>query len=608
MARFRLVLVLLILSVLVCRAALPLRGRTVTPLNDGWEMTVTPAALAAGLAKAVPARAVVLPHAWGAVLADAQAVEYARPLVLPDAIGPAGVLLVIENAVGSLEVRVDGVRAAGFTGNGLTRAVRLTGEAGSQHRLTLRLSRDGLPDALRAQCGLGPVRLEVLPAARFEALLPETNAARGTVSVTYRIAAEEPGPALLRLRLFPPDLTTTRALTERHFTVQLPRGVLEGTYTFSIRKFQPWSPDAPKVYRVRATLQRGRAVQDSWETACGGSTLQLAAGLRLNDAPLVLKGLRLPGGVPPPGDLEDELVLVKKAGFNAIMAEGAALPEEALALADTLGLLVVGEIPPDGDGRPDITAAVEAQGSHPCLAAWSWADAGGTMRDMPALRAIDHTRPVLVRSGAKSQFFNPPPILLGRVFSAVEMTALDDAAGRAALAAAETGTTPLLACALGGGEDEDGYQDRLRDVVETVRRAGVPIGYFVRPLHGDTFAGLGTTDGTPTDAFTSASLYNQPCAIALRVKSAAGGLLSLDAAVINDLSLAGSLRLYVIVTTPDGKTSLTNSALTLNEQRIQPLALAPISATQTGDYRIHLVLVRNTALLASSQAVYTVVK
>jgi hypothetical protein len=587
----------------------PERHRTAIPLDAGWRCA---------LQGAESARTLTLPHRWEPETISAA--SYTRELTFPAEMSDAGGWLVIQNPVGVLDVRLDGQVLERALGNGLTRRVRLRGKAGTTHQLELRLESAGLPASLRASaCGLGPVGLEVAPVARIEALLPEFNPTLHSLTVSYRLAADAPETATLRLRVTAPR--ARRPLMDQTVPVALPAGTLTGDRTVTLRGFVPWSPDAPTVYRLEAILARGARVFDKWELPCGLCELVLnGAGARVNGKPVTLKGVRLRGGLPPltggslADTLERELRLARQAGFNAIMAEGAALPEEALTLADTLGLLVIADVPqtwgaPPADGAPptpvlDLGGMLEQYGHHPSLAAWSWADPGTLRQDLIALRLRDRVRYALVRAGATSQAYGPFPAL-GKPFADLdtECQPLSAGAWSELLAKADTGKLPLLASGLGGDGADPRCLEQLCADVETVRRTLLPLGYFVRPPRGTTLTGLGDPDGMPTRLFITAASYNQPCMIVLRpARALAGNRLALDAVLINDQSLTGDFRLFGLVSTPKGATSLIQQTITLTGNRVQTLApLAAQAFQQPGTYRIQLALADGENVLTSAQ-------
>lgn len=634
--------------------------RATVSLNENWQCALDPngAAPREQWANALPenGHAVLLPLNWEhhPLHRTPDAVEwYSRLFTFPAELGDAGALLVIDNPVGVLEVYQDGAAVATCYGNGLTRRVVLHGAPGTEHRLTLRLDRQALPAAIRAQaiCGLGPISLEVLPPVRVEACTPVVQVGDNNLTVRYRLFTETPCSATLYLELF--VLGSDRATVRLTTPVELPKGTFDGEQKLPVKSWKHWSPGAPQLYRLRVTLLGPDKIGDTREVTCGICTAVIDhATLRIDGQPILLKGMRLPGGVPLLSQptlsqtLDTEISYLRQAGFNAIMADGAALSEELLTLADRLGLIVIGEIPPGppADGaaqpsRPDIRTAVEELGHHPCIVAWSWANDGMPEGDLAILRALDPARPVLLRDSAHSQIVTSltQP---ARPFEDVDATLTPPmpAEWQTALRTRETANTPVLLSGIGvamappqppvvdtktllkdteeelarngalimPGERtaEDGALAEIRSVVESMRRTTSALGYFVRPLRGGTLTGLNTLNGIPTGAFTNAVGYNQPCLITLRTASgvSATAFPQLEATVVNDAQRAGDFLLYQVLTLPDGRTSITQKELKLSGKRLQDISmLATPSARQPGEYRLQLLLANTIGVIASTQ-------
>jgi hypothetical protein len=175
----------------------------------------------------------------------------------------------------------------------------------------------------------------------------------------------------------------------------------------------------PQSSRLRAILVVEGHIIDQREIPCGSCALTMNGDglLRVNGEPACLKGLRLPGGVPMlyqsslRQTLEDELVLMRKAGFTAIMADGFALSQELLTIADRLGLMVIAEIPPLSESTPELRSElhtlVEECASHPCLVAWSVSASLTPAVKVADLRALDATRLILYRDGEHSRALFP---------------------------------------------------------------------------------------------------------------------------------------------------------------------------------------------------------
>ncbi|MHB9025526.1 MAG: glycoside hydrolase family 2 protein [Armatimonadota bacterium] len=605
-------------------------------LDAGWKAALEKSgASQIEWAKQLPeGQAFTLPFSWDhhALTREGDgALWCAREITFP-AEAPGGVQLVIDNAVGVLDVYLDGQAAAHLLGNGLPRRIPLTGKAGSTHYLALRLDRAALPEALRrnAFAGMGPITLETLPLASIDSLNTQTNGAKKTLSVRYHLATGSPGPARLQIELLKPP--SPRPVVREIVSVDIPRAGLTGERTLSIKKLARWSPAAPALYRLRVTLLGPGKSSDIRELPFGVCDFALARrAFTINNKPLLLKGLRLPGGIPPLSKpsltqtLEEELALVKKAGFNAIMADGAALPEDALAIADRLGLLVIGEIPLEQEGaaapaRREL--AVASMGAHPSVVAWSWSGQNAPADALARLRAIDPVRLVLLRdsdpsriiagSGSGEAFINLDvqlPVPVPTTWPGWEI-----------LRQAKTGDLPVLLCGIGlqdspvvacppDARTPPSCASELREIIERLRTAAHPLGYFVRPLPGDTLTGLSGAANCLSQTFTAALSFNNPCMVAARVKPGArpADASQIEAAIINDQGLKGPYELYQLLTGPDGGTKIIRKAFTLSGERIQDVSrLLVLPTERPGDYALNLLLSKQAVVIAGDQLTLTI--
>jgi len=608
-------------------------GRIVVSLDDAWSFAPDPAgqAPAGEWAAALPAPATVpLPHSWDKT--GQGAAWYARDITFPGVGGPVEILLNLDHPVGLLDVFLDGKPTAQFHGNGLPQSVRLQGNGGSVHHLALRLERTVLPPTTRLESvyGLGHLSMELLPPVRIDALQAVMDPDRQTLTARYRLAAATPIEATLKLDVLAPG--STRIVQRHSETLNLTAQNLTGETVLPIKRMLNWSPREPgNIYRVHATLLVAGRTVDERELACGACAATCTGtDLLLNGQPFQLKGVRLPGGIPLiytttlEDTLRNELELARRAGFNAIMADGSALPEEVLATADALGMLVIGEIPPGDDAEPLIRPTLDACAQHPSIIAWSWAGAGPQATQIGDLRALDASRLILLRDGAQSRLIGPRATA-GQAVTDLEVN-LPAGERRAWWGQLEelAGTRqPVLATGLGvemvsdpnnnagirgntaAGDEALG---QLRDAVESLRgiRQFPLLGYFVRLPDAVTLTGLSTPAGNPTNALTTALAFNQPCAIVMRVKSpvAIAQPAVLDAALVCDDRLQGDFQLYEVVTSlEDGKTAITSLDLELTGKTTRYDLLKRLSfiPDRTGEYRLQLVLSQGDRILASTQ-------
>lgn len=630
-------LILCLLTLLrgpLCAAApAPEHVRASLSLDGTWQCAVDARGDAprAEWARQLPdPQPITLPGSWAQspLTCDVSgAVWYTREVTLPEKTTEAGVLLVVEHPVGRLEVYRNETPVAQWHGNGLPRRVRLRGVAGETLRLTFRLAPG---DLLAARCGLGAMRLEVLSTVRLEALAPVVRPTDGLVTVRYRVSADEAGPASLSL-----ELVTSAGRTVAKSTVPLEviDGTVEGEALLHVAKFAYWSPANRQHYRLTGTVMLPGKPTDTLQCNVGASQAALTKrGWTLNGAPLLLKGLRLSGTLPYGVDdtlwetLGHELRLAQQAGFNAVWLDGAAVSETLLAQADALGMLVIVEMPRGEDGHPDIFPAVEELGHHPSLLAWAWPISDTPQRDLATLRTLDPLRPALVREGETTNGYTPGTVtglplaeidaMLALPLSPTWLAQLQETSrGGAALLVTGIGVDPVETDA---GKEAAGavyaksalYLPEehallgIRRVVELVRTATTPMGYFVRPLpQAGTLTGLRDAQGAFTRAFYAAGEYN--CAYLLAAPAthtlAAGGANRLEVTLINEARFIGDCQLTRLVTDAAGETQVYQRTVTLSGEPRQDLTRACPFAGSAGVYQVHLILSNAGRILASTR-------
>jgi beta-galactosidase/beta-glucuronidase len=191
-----------------------------------------------------------------------------------------------------------------------------------------------------------------------------------------------------------------------------------------------WSPEEPNLYDLRLDLlDEAGGVLDTVESYFGMRKIELKDGKAfLNGRPLyqrlVLDQGYFPDGIltaPADDDLRRDVELAKEMGFNGVRKHQKVEDPRWLYWADTLGLLVWGEVANAYEYSIDyvrrITAewqeAVERDYNHPCIVAWvpmneSWgvpdlAREPAQTEHLLALyhltRSIDGTRPVVSNDG-----------------------------------------------------------------------------------------------------------------------------------------------------------------------------------------------------------------
>ncbi len=194
-----------------------------------------------------------------------------------------------------------------------------------------------------------------------------------------------------------------------------------------------WSPDSPTLITARLELwgERGELIDRVSSYTALRSIATQRDRIVLNNRPYFLRlvldqGYWPDGGQTAPSDahLRADVELAKRMGFNGVRKHQKLEDPRYLYWADTLGLLVWGEMPSAYRFRPDSvervtaewTAAIDRDYSHPCIIAWvpineSWGVPN--LPDNPAerhyvqalyhlTRTFDPTRPVIGNDGWES--------------------------------------------------------------------------------------------------------------------------------------------------------------------------------------------------------------
>ena len=148
-----------------------------------------------------------------------------------------------------------------------------------------------------------------------------------------------------------------------------------------------WSPDAPNLYRVTATLQVDGSPVHSAEKTCGFRTIEGRDGrIFLNGEPIYLRGVLDQGYysetiyTPPSLEfLERQAHALKALGFNCLRIHIKVEDPRYYDVADRLGLLVWSEIPnwallTEGSierAKDTFTGILSRDVHHPSIFAWT---------------------------------------------------------------------------------------------------------------------------------------------------------------------------------------------------------------------------------------------
>ncbi len=280
------------------------------------------------------------------------------------------------------------------------------------------------------------VWLEPVNRRRIEKLLLTPDVDAASIDLAVDIEGVEPGMSLRASITFEgePVLKDTIGLWSSRVERSLPllrRGAAPETSHLSEWPGAIlWSPEDPNLYDLRLELldETGR-VLDAVESYFGMRKIEVKDGrVSLNGRPLyqrlVLDQGYFPEGIltaPTDDDLRRDVELAKEMGFNGVRKHQKVEDPRWLYWADTLGLLVWGEMANAYQYSIDyvrrISAewqeAVERDCNHPCIVAWvpmneSWGvpnlahDPGQTEHLLSLYhltRSLDGTRPVVSNDG-----------------------------------------------------------------------------------------------------------------------------------------------------------------------------------------------------------------
>ena len=191
-----------------------------------------------------------------------------------------------------------------------------------------------------------------------------------------------------------------------------------------------WTPERPNLIAVTATLldEQGTPI-DAVQSYFGLRSTAIGQGrFLLNDQPYFVRSVLEQGfwpkshlAAPSPGALREEVELIKALGFNACRVHQKVEDPRFLYWADTLGLLVWGEMANAYEFGPNAVdrftrewlSVVERDRSNPCIVTWtplneSWgvteiAHSAAQQAYASALyhltTAIDPSRPVISNEG-----------------------------------------------------------------------------------------------------------------------------------------------------------------------------------------------------------------
>jgi beta-galactosidase len=312
---------------------------------------------------------VSLPHSWNALDTMEIAAHhhytraagwYMRKLELP----PSGQRLWVEIEAASQRASIwcNGLHIGDHAGGYTAFTVELPSqeqENAQQGSLTLALHVDNLPDRDLIPSDLsdfflyggltrnawsyitGPSRLAML---RCET---EVSAEAATLTISGQFDAPLTGELHLDAQLFAPQgepVTTIQSTVSGRMFVLPP---------YIIQQPELWSPDTPMLYTLRMSLRKGETVWDTVTERIGLRFFAFPAGgpFQLNGQALPLHGTHRHedwagcGSAVPDEWTRQEMLQIKKAGFNFVRLAHYPQAPAVLDACDELGLLVWEELP-----------------------------------------------------------------------------------------------------------------------------------------------------------------------------------------------------------------------------------------------------------------------
>ncbi|MBZ0114549.1 MAG: glycoside hydrolase family 2, partial [Thermoanaerobaculia bacterium] len=173
----------------------------------------------------------------------------------------------------------------------------------------------------------------------------------------------------------------------------------------------PWSPESPSLYRLVTELRDGKVLLHRHTNIIGFRSFEVrpGQGLFLNGRRILLRGVNRHSFHPETGRAtspelsRSDIELMKSLNMNAVRSAHYPPDRHFLELCDSLGMLVVDELPGWHDayytesGRPLVQAMVEHDRNHPSVVLWANGNEGGSnVRLDPLFRLYDpQKRPVI---------------------------------------------------------------------------------------------------------------------------------------------------------------------------------------------------------------------
>src|SRR5882672_9980219 len=429
--------------------------RNLFDLSGLWSFQLDPQEIGErdGWQRGLPSpRSIAVPASWNEQFEDTRdylgVAWYLRRIVVPPAWRGQKIMLRFGSATYAAKVWIDGKPVGGHLGGHLpfefdvsalvawgaptTIAVQVENKpsptrvppAGTNPELTANTFPDVTYDFF-PYCGLDrPVLLYSLPPVYIADVTVVTSIDGSNGVLDVAIAASDRWSGGGNLQLESGEGPLTADLTFKNGTAQAAIRVPEARL---------WSPDDPFLYSLSVALADGDSIGDAYTLDIGIRTIEVRGDrLLLNGQPIQLKGFGRHEDFPVHGRGLDLPVLVrdhallKWVGANSYRTSHYPYSDEAMALADREGFLIIDEIPAvgllfdDGDKAVDtrlsickqqIADLIARDKNHPSVIMWSVANepsSRGALRGnadagleffmelLAHARAQDRTRPSLL--------------------------------------------------------------------------------------------------------------------------------------------------------------------------------------------------------------------
>lgn len=270
-----------------------------------------------------------------------------------------------------------------------------------------------------------PVELRFVPHVHIADIVARPDIQTASIAVTVTVQNRQPGDASvgsLTLEIAP--AAGGAIIQSAVIQVKSPPGPSEHKATLPVAQPHLWDLDDPFLYRVTATMKTEDGLTYQHSVRCGFRDFRVVAGhFQLNGRRIFVKSTHTCNSMPIgqqvaviPDHVRRDLIYAKASGFNMVrFIAGVACPEQ-LDFCDEIGLMVYEEcfagwcLADSGHMRERFTRStsdmIRRDRNHPCVTIWGLLNEtvdGPVFRlavsFLPALRALDDTRLVLLNSG-----------------------------------------------------------------------------------------------------------------------------------------------------------------------------------------------------------------